>query len=163
MAGNLLSDLYGQLADPNDAFRLAQTYVLSQQYQHAEALLTNPDPFDIPRATTAKVNKWDDLQRGNMPLMGGFMITPQRAGTYLRLVGLSASCRYLAAQCSVCQLFPACELPHKIQARLGNWDEALEMLGEVNLFMGRENEPRTTIFALILLIRLVACVPQYFS
>ena len=91
------------------------------------------------------------------------MITPQRAGTYSRFVDLSVSCRYLVAQCSVCQLFPACKLPHTIEARLGNWDEALEMLGEVNLFMGRENEPRTTIFALILLIRLIAYVPQYFS
>ena len=60
-------------------------------------------------------------------------------------------------------IIPACELPHKIQARLGNWDEALEMLGEANPFRVRENEPRTTIFAFILLIRLIASVPQYLS
>ena len=46
---------------------------------------------------------------------------------------------------------------------MGDWDEALEMLGEVNPFRGRENEPRMTIFALILLIRLIASVPQYLS
>jgi hypothetical protein len=29
-----------------------------------------------------------------------------------------------------------------LQVRLGKWDEALEMLGEVNPFRGDENEPR---------------------
>ena len=38
----------------------------------------------------------------------------------------------------------------KIPVRLGNWDVALEMLSEVNLFRGKDNVPRMTIFALIL-------------
>ena len=54
----------------------------SHQYQLTQALLTNPYPFDITRATTAKGKGRGDLRRGNMPLMGGVMITPQRAGAY---------------------------------------------------------------------------------
>lgn len=30
----------------------------------------------------------------------------------------------------------------KVQVRLGKWDDALEMLGEVNPFRGKANEPR---------------------
>ena len=58
--------------------------------------------------------------------------------------------------------FPPVNYP-KIPVRLGNWDEALEMLGEVNLFRDKENVPRMTIFALILLIRLIVCVLQCLS
>ncbi len=98
-----LTDFHGQLADPNDAFWLAQAHFLCHQYQRAEAILTHQHAFEMPRATTAKGKERDDLRRGNMPLMGGVNIIPQKAGTYSRLVDLSASCRYLAAQCSVRQ------------------------------------------------------------
>ncbi|KAF8339828.1 uncharacterized protein EI90DRAFT_3037909 [Cantharellus anzutake] len=118
--------VFSWTSDPNDAFWLAQAHFLCHQYQRAEAILTNQYAFEMPRATTTKGKERDGLLRGNMPLMGGVNIIPQKAGTYSRLVDLSAPCRYLAAQCSV---------------RLGKWDEALEMLGEVNPFRGREDEP----------------------
>ncbi|KAF9507486.1 hypothetical protein BS47DRAFT_1321216 [Hydnum rufescens UP504] len=113
-------------SDPNDAFWLAQAYFLAHQYLRAENILTQAYVFQAPRATSTKGKERNDLLRGNMPLMGGIQIMPQMAGSYSRLVDLSVACRYLAAQCSV---------------RLGKWDEALEMLGEVNPFRGDANEP----------------------
>lgn len=77
--------------------------------------------------------------------MGGIDLPPTTAGKFSRLVDLSVACRYLAAQCSVCDtsmLCPCFALKNAIQVRLGKWDDALEMLGEVNPFRGKANEPR---------------------
>jgi len=92
-------------ADPNDAFWLAQAHFLCHHYLRAESILTQTYAYQRPRATTSKGKEREDLLRGNMPLMGGIDFSPTVVGKFSRLVDLSVACRYLAAQCSVRDIF----------------------------------------------------------
>ncbi|CAE6461847.1 unnamed protein product [Rhizoctonia solani] len=96
--------------DPNDAFWLAQTHFLTNQYSRAERLLTRPFNFSTAAARTKGT--------GEPPLD---MIQGEGVS---RLVDVSVACRYLAAQC---------------QVKSGNWTEAMEMLGDSNPFAGSSN------------------------
>ncbi|KAF8699285.1 Anaphase-promoting complex, cyclosome, subunit 3, partial [Rhizoctonia solani] len=96
--------------DPNDAFWLAQTHFLTNQYSRAERLLTRP--FNFSAAATRSKGT------GEQPLD---MIQGEGIS---RLVDVSVACRYLAAQC---------------QVKSGNWTEAMEMLGDSNPFAGSSN------------------------
>ena len=99
------------IADPNDAFWLAQTHFLTGHYLRAETLLTEPLPSPpkrpLPRRDTSEpevngfgrkskgkgrmdegLNNFDSTSMGEQPRRG-------------KLVDESLACRYLAAQCLV--------------------------------------------------------------
>ncbi|KAG9103103.1 anaphase promoting complex subunit cdc16 [Ceratobasidium sp. 370] len=101
--------------DPNDAFWLAQTHFLTNQYSRAERLLTRPFNFSAAATRTTQ-------STGEQPLD---MIQGEGVS---RLVDVSVACRYLAAQC---------------QVKSGNWTEAMEMLGDSNPFAGSSNSGST--------------------
>ncbi|KAG8740782.1 anaphase promoting complex subunit cdc16 [Ceratobasidium sp. 414] len=109
--------------DPNDAFWLAQTHFLTNQYSRAERLLTRP--FNFSSAATRATQP-----TGEQPLD---MIQGEGVS---RLVDVSVACRYLAAQCQ-----------HLIlrlgKVKSGNWTEAMEMLGDSNPFAGSSNSGST--------------------
>ncbi|QRV89813.1 cell division control protein [Ceratobasidium sp. AG-Ba] len=101
--------------DPNDAFWLAQTHFLTNQYSRAERLLTRPFNFSNAKARAAQSTSEQPLD----------MIQGEGVS---RLVDVSVACRYLAAQC---------------QVKTGNWTEAMEMLGDSNPFAGSSNSGST--------------------
>jgi len=125
------------LDDPNDAFWLAQTYFMQNQYARAERLLTRPfstsspvHPSTPPLLTNGDMsfNNKGKGREQDMPPMPiprlplGPKAMVEQADTHegvSRLVDMSVACRYLAAQCLV---------------RQGNWNGATEMLGEANPF-----------------------------
>ncbi|KZV78912.1 TPR-like protein [Exidia glandulosa HHB12029] len=116
--------------DPNDAFWLAQSYFLANQYARAEQLLTRPfayaqtdSPIVEPMLNGKGKGRADALAALEAPVDkppgSPFIQLGTDAGddNPQRLVDISISCRYLAAQC---------------QVRQGKWPEALETLGEAN-------------------------------
>ncbi|KAF9036148.1 hypothetical protein BJ165DRAFT_1354578 [Panaeolus papilionaceus] len=131
--------------DPNDAFWLAQTYFMTQQYSRAERLLTRPFPMSsskkipgpvpsnpqnghnmMPFPTMKGKGRDHDvsqlmLSQPRLPMGPGGMIDipVEMQDRVSRLVDMSVACRYLAALC---------------QVRQGNWVDATEMLGEANPF-----------------------------
>lgn len=118
--------------DPNDAFWLAQSYFLAHQFARAEQLLTRPFSYATDSPVEPMLNgkgkaRADALAALEAPI-------PRPPGSPFihlgvevkddnpqRLVDISISCRYLAAQC---------------QVRQGKWPEALETLGEANPWRG---------------------------
>ncbi|THV04469.1 TPR-like protein [Dendrothele bispora CBS 962.96] len=125
--------------DPNDAFWLAQTYFMQNQYARAERLLTRPFSTASPRHPSTpplitngdmsllSTNKGKGREQDMPPIpiprlpLGPNAVVEQADNQegVSRLVDMSVACRYLAAQC----LF-----------RQGNWTGATEMLGEANPF-----------------------------
>jgi anaphase-promoting complex subunit 6 len=85
------------IGDPNDAFWLAQTYFLSHQYSRAEYLLTQPFRADKSASFPPRS---DENQPGSIPSLKGKARQVEDDDT--RLVDMSVTCRYLAAQCQVC-------------------------------------------------------------
>jgi hypothetical protein len=118
--------------DPNDAFWLAQTFFMTHQYSRAERLLTRPFSITPPtnnapepplpnghghplshvssiRNTTANVKgKGKEvpppMSVPRLPMgPGGMIEIPEEIQENVsRLVDMSVACRYLAAQCQVC-------------------------------------------------------------
>lgn len=74
-----------RVGDPNDAFWLAQTHFLTNQYSRAERLLTRPFNFSAATQRPAGEQQLDMIQGEGVS----------------RLVDVSVACRYLAAQCQV--------------------------------------------------------------
>ncbi|KAJ7599294.1 hypothetical protein C8J56DRAFT_916352 [Mycena floridula] len=122
--------------DPNDAFWLAQTYFMTNQYSRAERLLTRlfptapPKPPNSPAQLNGHLSSKGKGREVDGPIstamprlpigLGGLLEIPESMQDNVsRLVDMSVACRYLAAQC---------------QIRQGNWEEATEMLGEANPF-----------------------------
>ena len=149
--------------DPNDAFWLAQTYFMTHQYSRAERLLTRPFPTAPPRRQSTPVPSTNghlfpsakgkgreqdppQLMQMQMPRLpmgpAGMIEVPEELQERVsRLVDMSVACRYLAAQCQVCQFGPlifagflADVIVFYSKVRQGNWAEATEMLGEANPF-----------------------------
>ena len=147
--------------DPNDAFWLAQTYFMTNQYSRAERLLTRPFPTAPPKPQSTPVpltnghpphlflsakgkGREQDIPQPmpmpRLPMGPAAMIeVPEELQERVsRLVDMSVACRYLAAQCQVCWfrwLIDTANLIHVVfQVRQGNWAEATEMLGEANPF-----------------------------
>ena len=101
------------IADPNDAFWLAQTHFLTGHYLRAERLLTEPLPTlpkrPLPRrdSTDTEVDSIGRRSKGKGRLedevngLSHHEVDPQKRG---RLVDESLACRYLAAQCFVSSL-----------------------------------------------------------
>ncbi|KAG8688436.1 anaphase promoting complex subunit cdc16 [Ceratobasidium sp. 395] len=116
--------------DPNDAFWLAQTHFLTNQYSRAERLLTRPFNFSAAATRTAQ-------PAGEQPLD---MIQGEGVS---RLVDVSVACRYLAAQCQVGKPIGLKKLIlNREKVKSGNWTEAMEMLGDSNPFAGScESDP----------------------
>lgn len=114
--------------DPNDAFWLAQTYFMTQQYSRAERLLTRPFPMSsskkipgpvpsnpqnghnmMPFPTMKGKGRDHDvsqlmLSQPRLPMGPGGMIDipVEMQDRVSRLVDMSVACRYLAALCQVC-------------------------------------------------------------
>ncbi|EJD43522.1 TPR-like protein [Auricularia subglabra TFB-10046 SS5] len=112
--------------DPNDAFWLAQSYFLAHQYARAEQLLTRPFPSSPPAKPNPGLNGRVDAFEAPAPKAPGspflqFTGAVPTEDNPQRLVDISISCRYLAAQC---------------QVRQGKWPEAMETLGEANPWRG---------------------------
>lgn len=101
------SKVFGLTGNPNDAFWLAQTHLLTHQYSQAERILTTLRPTTPPSTEFAS---------SSTPPPGSPSSSSQN-GEMRRLTDTSLACRYLAAQC---------------QVRLGKWEEALEMVGRGN-------------------------------
>ena len=150
--------------DPNDAFWLAQTFFMTHQYSRAERLLTRPFSITHPTtdepepplpnghgplshvssirnsATNAKGKGKEVHPPISVPRLpmgpGGMIEVPEdMQENVLRLVDMSVACRYLAAQCQVCNcpwLLSLCL--RAMEVRQGSWAEATEMLGEANPF-----------------------------
>ncbi|PPQ91029.1 hypothetical protein CVT25_013954 [Psilocybe cyanescens] len=129
-------------SDANDAFWLAQTYFMTNQYSRAERLLTRPFPISsskipqVPAPTNGHVPQFQSTTKGkgreydasqlmlSMPRLpmgpGGMIELPEEMQDKVsRLVDMSVACRYLAALC---------------QVRQGHWNDASEMLGQANPF-----------------------------
>lgn len=98
------------LDDANDIFWLAQIYHNNHQYARAERLLSRP--YSIVQSNqTISVHSAISKGKGREPHMpiarlpmghAGMIQVPERLqDTVSRLVDLSVSCRYLAAQCLV--------------------------------------------------------------
>ena len=105
--GGRIADLLRPTGNPNDAFWLAQTHLLTHQYSQAERILTTLRPTTPPSTEFAS---------SSTPPPGSPSSSSQN-GEMRRLTDTSLACRYLAAQC---------------QVRLGKWEEALEMVGRGN-------------------------------
>ena len=102
-----IADLLRPTGNPNDAFWLAQTHLLTHQYSQAEGILTALRSTSPPSTEFAS---------SSTPPPGSPSSSSQN-GEMKRLTDTSLACRYLAAQC---------------QVRLGKWEEALEMVGRGN-------------------------------
>lgn len=110
------------LDDANDAFWLAQTYFMTNQYSRAERLLTRPFPTKstkrpptsaaptnghLPSTSKGKGREYDVSQLMlSMPRLpmgpGGLIELPEELQDRVsRLVDMSVACRYLAALCQV--------------------------------------------------------------
>lgn len=115
--------------DPNDVFWLAQTYFQANQFARAERLLTRPFPLASPASQQNGHGNGKGKGREVDPFParlpagrnGMIQVSAQLHDGVSRLVDMSIACRYLAAQC---------------QVRQGNWQGALELLGESNPFRG---------------------------
>jgi hypothetical protein len=134
--------------DPNDAFWLAQTYFMTNQYSRAERLLTRPFPTEPPKRQSSPVpptnghlshlfpsakgkGREQDLPQPTalaMPRLpmgpAGLIEVPEDMQERVsRLVDMSVACRYLAAQCQVCQFPPwAWSYNHTLSDSTGELD-----------------------------------------
>jgi anaphase-promoting complex subunit 6 len=120
--------------DPNDAFWLAQTFFMTHQYSRAERLLTRPFSINVPINDTSDLplpnghghpltnlssfanttaNAKGKGKEVPLPMSvprlpmgpGGMIEIPEDMEEGVsRLVDMSVACRYLAAQCQVCNI-----------------------------------------------------------
>lgn len=133
------------VADPNDAFWLAQTYFLTGHYLRAERILTEPLPppallqLATNGAAKGKERAHDVHLENVMRDRSAHAPTSTSDGTEGRvaLASKSLACRYLVVQCLVSSLsrtFTWAVVADPLQVHQEKYSEALELLGESQPF-----------------------------
>jgi hypothetical protein len=143
--------------DANDMFWLAQIYYSNHQYSRAERLLTRPYSIITPNAPSRDI--FQTPANGSISVKGKakepplpvrlpmghaamLQVPDKMQDNVSRLVDLSVSCRYLAAQCLVwwtCYTRKTQWLT-SLQMQNEQYNEAFEMVGQSNPFGGNAQD-----------------------